>query len=60
MSIVHRWGSGDETIGGFWDIPRYGFIPLGLVKLLGLGLLGLVISELSNLQKGISFISQGF
>ena len=35
-------------------------IPLGSVKLLGLGFLGLVISGLSNLQRGISIISLGF
>ena len=36
-------------MGGFWDIPRF-----------GVNLLGLVISGLSNLQRGISFISPGF
>ena len=60
MSIVYRWGSSDEAIGGFWDILRFGFIPLGPIKLLGSGFLGLVISGLSNLQRGISFISPGF
>ena len=40
MSIVHQWGSGDEVIGSFWDIPRFGVILLGPVKLIGLGFFG--------------------
>ena len=60
MSIVHWWGSSDEAISGFWDIPKFGFISLGPVKLLSSGFLGFVISGLSNLQREISFISLGF
>ena len=36
-SIVQRWGSGDEAIGDFWDIPWFGVILLGLVKVPGSG-----------------------
>ena len=49
------WGSGDEAIGGFWDIP-----PLVLVKLLGSRFLGLVICGLSNLQRGFLLSLQCF
>ena len=43
VSIIHRWGSGDEAIDGFWDILEFRVIPLGLVKLLGSGFLGLLL-----------------
>ena len=33
-STVHWWGSGDEAIGVFWDIPEFGVIPLGVVSFL--------------------------
>ena len=49
MSTVDQWGSGDEALGGFWDIPKFGVIPLGPVKVLGSGFLCFVISGLSNL-----------
>ena len=29
--IICRWGSGDDTACGFWDILRFGGIPLGYV-----------------------------
>ena len=49
---------GDEAVGGFWDTPRVGVIPLGLLKLPSLGFLGFVTGGLSNLQVGISYLSR--
>ena len=59
-SIVHRWGSSNGAIGNFWDISRFRVIPLGPIKILGSGFLGLVINGWSNLQRGISLIPLGF
>ena len=42
-STIHRRGSGDEAIGGFWDILEFRVISLGLVKLFGSGFLGLLL-----------------
>ena len=58
--IICRWGSGDDIVGGLWDIPRFGAIPLGYVKVPSSGFLGFVTSGLSNLQKGIYFLFRGF
>ena len=58
--IVRRWGSSDEVVGGFWDTHRFWVIPLGPVKLPSQGFLSFVTSGLSNLQRGISFVFQGY
>ena len=54
--IIRWWGSGDDVVGGFWVIPRFGGIPLCSAKVPSLGFLGFVTSGLSNLQRGISFL----
>ena len=43
-----------------WDVPRFGDIPLGYVKVPSSGFLGLVASWLSNLQRGVSLVFLGF
>ena len=58
--IICRWGSGDDAIGGMWDVPRFGDIPLGSAKVPSSRFLGLVTNGLSNLQRGISFVFLGF
>ena len=56
-TIIHRWGSSDEAIGSFWDIPKFWVILLGPIKLLGSGFLGLVISGLLMCVKLIYVLS---
>ena len=58
--INRRWGFGDDAAGGVWDIPRFGDIPLGYVKVPSSGFLDLVTSGLLNLQKGTTFVFRGF
>ena len=58
--IIRRWGPGDDAVGGFWEIPRFRILPLGYVKVPSSGFIGLVTSGLSNLQRGISFLFQGY
>ena len=58
--IIRRWGCGDDAAGSFWDIPRFGGIRLGSVKVPSSGFLGLLPSGLLNLKRGISFIFRGF
>ena len=55
MFIVRRWGFGDASLGGFWDTPRFGDIPLGPIKLSSPSFLGFVTSGLLNLSKGDFF-----
>ena len=43
-----------------WDIPKFGDIPLDFGKVPSSRLLGLVISGLLNLQKGVSLICLRF
>ena len=47
--INRRCGSGDDVIGGMWDVPRFGDIPLGYERVLSSRFLRLVASWLSNL-----------
>ena len=47
--IICRWGFGDDAVGSFWDIPRFGGILLGSTKVPSSGFLGFVTSGLSNL-----------
>ena len=58
--IMRWWGSSDDAASSVWDIPRFGNIPLGFVKVPSSGLLGLVTSGLLNLQRKISFVFRGF
>ena len=58
--IIRQWGFGDDATSDVWNILRFGDIPLGSAKVPSLGLLGLVTSGLSDLQRGISFVFQGF
>ena len=46
-------------MGGFWDTPKFGDIPLGPAKLPSPEFLGFVTSALSNLPRGIYVVFQG-
>ena len=58
--INRRWGSSDDAAGSVWDIPKFEDIPLGSSKVPSSGFLGLITSGLLNLQRGITFVFQGF
>ena len=58
-SLFATEGPGDKATGSFLVTPGFGDTLLGPAKLLGSGFLGFVISGLSNLQGGITFIFRG-
>ena len=47
--VSRRCGSCDDVVGGMWDVPRFGDIPIGYARVPSSGFLRLVASWLSNL-----------
>ena len=58
--IIHSRGSGDDTTGGVWDIPKFGDILVGSAKVPSSGFLGLVSSGLLKSRGGFLLFFEGF